>query len=592
MSEISTDGGGAVLEIGDILVPEHGLSMATAYDDSFNQTPERLLRSIRALGYRGAINHYLGMSHYFRLQTLGEGLYVSLSAPQENEEFAAINRPCVAWHRDFVTRAKDLGDEVILSLSYELFDAHCWNDWKQRAENGDPALTGWEPPSALLSPAHSGAMSYLQAVARAFTAIARDAGSAIRFQVGEPWWWIMTDGRICLYDDAATTAFGEVGVSIPDIRGSKTQAQQDMLDMAGVLLAQSTADLMSAVKDEAGGAAVETLLLAYLPTILDAAAPEAIRANLPVGWSSPAYDVLQLEDYDWVIAGDYAATRRGVTAATERLGYPVDQQHYFSGFVLASEESFIWRNMVNALDAADARGTDTRFVWALPQIARDGFVYFREEDDEMNAFDDVPFPVAIGLGASVSPSFSTGITTSLSGHETRNSNWADARLEYDVGPGVRDEEELGKLLSFFRARRGAAKAFRLRDPSDFSSNGMIGAPTALDQLIGIGDGQQILFPLIKSYGADSEEPQVRYITRPESETIVVAVDGSEANDWTFAALGQIEFSQPPAAGSEITAGFLFDVPVRFGEDRLDISCATFQAGDIPAVPLVEVKEVP
>lgn len=429
MSEISTDGGGAVLEIGDILVPEHGLSMATAYDDSFNQTPERLLRSIRALGYRGAINHYLGMSHYFRLETLGDGLYVSLSAPQENEEFAAINQPCVAWHRDFVTRAKDLGDEVILSLSYELFDDHWWNDWKQRAENGDPALTGWEPPSALLSPAHSGAMSYLQAVARAFTAIAGDVGSAIRFQVGEPWWWIMTDGRICLYDDAATTAFGEVGVSIPDIRGPKTQAQQDMLDMAGVLLAQSTADLMSAVKDEAGGVAVETLLLAYLPTILDAAAPEAIRANLPVGWSSPAYDVLQLEDYDWVIAGDYAATRRGVTAATERLGYPVDQQHYFSGFVLASEESFIWHNMVNALHAADARGTDTRFVWALPQIARDGFVYFREEDDEMNAFDDVPFPVAIGLGASVSPSFSTGITTSLSGHETRNSNWADARLE-------------------------------------------------------------------------------------------------------------------------------------------------------------------
>lgn len=592
ISEISTDGAGAILEIGDIIVPEHGLSMATAYDDSFNQTPERLLRSIRALGYRGAINHYLGMSHYFRLGTLGEGLYVSLSAPQGNEEFAAINQPCVTWHRDFITRAIELGDEVILSLSYELFDAHCWNDWKQRAENGYPALTGWEPPSALLSPAHSGAMSYLQAVARAFTAIARDAGAAIRFQVGEPWWWIMTDGRICLYDDAATAAFGEVAVSISDIRGYKTPEQQDMLDMAGVLLAQSTADLIAAVRDEAGEASVETLLLAYLPTILDTEAPEAIRANLPVGWASPAFDTLQLEDYDWVIAGDRSATRRGVTAATERLGYPVDQQHYFSGFVLAAADSFIWRNMVEALDAADERGTETRFVWALPQIARDGFVYFAEKDDDVNAFDDVQFPLAIGLGARVSPAFSTDITTSLSGHETRNSNWADARLEFDVGPGVRSEEEVGILLAFFRARRGAAKAFRLRDPSDFSSNAMIGSPTALDQLIGIGDDQQTLFPLIKNYEADSEEPQVRYITRPESETIVVAVDGTETDDWTPAESGQIEFTEPPADGARITAGFLFSVPVRFGEDRLDISCATFEAGDIPAVPLVEVKEAP
>src|SRR3546814_4257410 len=82
-------------------------------------------------------------------------------------------------------------------------DLHCWNDWKQRAENGDPALTGWEPPSALLSPAHSGAMGYLQAVGRAFAAMARDAGLVVKFQVGEPWWWIMGDGRICLYDAAA-----------------------------------------------------------------------------------------------------------------------------------------------------------------------------------------------------------------------------------------------------------------------------------------------------------------------------------------------------------------------------------------------------
>ncbi len=592
MSAITADGGGAILEIGDVVVPENGLSMATGYDDSFNQTPERLLRSIRALGYRGAINHYVGMSHYFRLETSGPGLYASLSAPHPGEEFAAINQPCAIWHRDFVTRAEAMDFTVIFSLSYELFDAHCWNDWKQRAENGDPALTGWVPPSTLLSPAQSSAMGYLQAVARAFTAIARDAGAAIKFQVGEPWWWVMPDdGRICLYDAAAQAEFGDALVSITDINGPKTAAQNAMLDQAGAMLAQSTADLVAAVTAEALGAPVETLLLAYLPTILDEAAPEAKRANLPIGWASPAFDILQLEDYDWVIAGDQSATQHGIDLATARLGYPIGQQHYFSGFVLTPDADFIWANMVDAVAAAQARGTPEIFIWALPQVARDGFTYFQEQEDDMDAFDDVQFPLTIGRGATVSPRFSTDVVATLSGHEKRNSDWADARLEFDAGPGVRSEEELRTLIAFFRARRGAAKAFRFTDPYDHSSNAMIDPPTMTDQIIGVGDGEQTRFPLIKSYG-DGEDAQQRLITRPEPSSLLIAVDGAIVSNWSLGALGDIIFDSPPALDSEITAGFLFDVPVRFAEDRLDVSAHTFLAGEIPEVRLIEVREAP
>ena len=108
----------------------------------------------------------------------------------------------------------------------------------------------------------------------------------------------------------------------------------------------------------------------------------------------------------------------------------------------------------------------------------------------MNGFDDVQFPLAIGQGASVSPGFSTNIVTTISGHETRNSDWADARLEFDVGPGVRSEEELRTLIVFFRARQGAAKGFRFRDPYDYSSHDMAGDPAPTDQLLGKGDGQQ------------------------------------------------------------------------------------------------------
>ncbi|BBD96824.1 TIGR02217 family protein [Sphingobium amiense] len=583
MSAIRCDGAGSVIAVGDAMLPEHGLSMATGYDDAFNQTPQRIVEAIHALGYRGAINHYVGMSHYFRLERAASGLFVSLAG-------GVLNAPCAAWHRDFAARAKAMGMGVIWSLSYELFDAHCWGDWKQRAENGDPALTGWEPPSTLLSPAHDGAMSYLKAVAGAFVSIGLEAGLPILFQVGEPWWWVMPgDGRICLYDDAARAALGGSPVSVPSVWGELDAAQTALLDAAGALLAASTAALCAHVKGIAPGAV--THLLAYLPTVLDPRAPEAKRANMPVGWASPAFDVLQLEDYDWVTEGRPHLTARGVALATERLGYPVAEQHYLAGFVLLPEQAGQWRRIAAAARASVARGTAATFVWALPQVCRDGFTAFRiDGEDEMQAFDDVLFPLGIGREASVSPAFSTQVVESVSGHERRSSDWADARLSFDAGPGVRSEGDMARLIAFFRARRGAARGFRFTDPYDDRSGAPGVAPSPIDQRLGTGDGVRAEFPLMRHYG-EGDEAQGRRITRPVAGSIRVAVDGAElTSGWSHAGMGVIAFDVAPAAGAVLTAGYRFDVPVRFAEDRLEINRATFAAGEAPSVPLVEIRE--
>ncbi len=587
LTQIRCDGEGVMLDMGDILLPEHDLKMATGYDDSYNLTPARTLRMIHSLGYRDSINHYVGMSHYFRLEPLGNDHYVSLSG-------GALNTPCRAWHLDFANQAKALGYDLIFSLSYELFDAHCWNDWKQRAENGDPALTGWVPPSTLLSPANSNAMGYLQAVGRAFAYIQKLAGLPVKFQVGEPWWWVMpSDGRICLYDAAAAAAFGPLLVSIPDIRGPKSIAQKAMLDKAGEVLAASTAALIAAVGDEAGSVPFTSYLLVYLPTVLDPAAPEAKRANVPIGWSSPAFDVLQLEDYDWAATGNFGATARAIPETTARLGYPIIEQHYFAGFVLRPEEAFQWRDIERAAMLSKERGTAQTYIWALPQVARDGYTHFQignESEDDMRACDDVVFPVEIGREAEVSASFSTHVTTTLSGYERRNSDWADARLSYDVAPGLRGEAELETVLQFFRARRGAAIAFRFTDPFDNSSNGMTGTPTYGDQILGTGDGVQTEFDLIKHYGAGADA-QTRFISHPVSGSVLVAVNGSAVTSgWTLVPGGKIQFSIAPAQGALITAGFNFDVPVRFADDRLDLACATFGAGEMASITLVEVKD--
>jgi uncharacterized protein (TIGR02217 family) len=569
ISNLRCDGSGSVLAINDAVVPEHQLRIATAYDDMYNLPPERIVQAVERLGYRGVINHYVGMSHYFGLT--GAGLL---------DPTRSFNSAALAWHRDFARAAKARGYELIWSISYEILDMFCPEAWKQRAYDGSIGLTGWDPPSALVSPANSLAIDFLKAVAEELVAISVEAGLQPQIQIGEPWWWVTPSGAICLYDDTAKAALGGNRVPINNVRTNLTSAQKQLLDDAGALLVSSTAAIAAAIPT------ATTLLLVYLPSVLDPAAPELKRANLPVGWSSPAFDVLQTEDYEWVTTGRAGLREAAYAEVDERLGYAPSQQHYLSGFVADAIDREQWRSIIDAALGARDRGCSEVFLWALPQVLRDGLTLFGKEQ-AVTPFDDVLFPIEIGQEASVAPNFSTNIVTSASGYEARNVNWSQARLKFDAGPGVRGEAELQTLLSFFRARRGSAVGFRFRDPFDNSSNGMSGSPTATDQAIGTGDGVTDRFSLVKSYGSGEQ----RRITRPVSGSVRVAVAGSEmATGWTLEGNGVVQFASAPAAGASITAGYLFDVPVRFAEDRIEVNRATFLAGEAPSVPLVEVRE--
>ena len=585
LSEITCDGARAMLEVGDVRLPVHGERMATAYDDAYNQTPDRLLRGIIGLGYREDIVHYVGMSHFMRLERQAGGALLAASG-------GTLCTPASAWHQNYFAAARAEGFEIIASLSYELFNAYAPDAWKQRAPDGSPALTGWEPPSTLLSPANAAAMGWLHAVAGAFVGLLKQAGQPVRFQIGEPWWWVVPQtGAICLYDAAARAAFGGNPPVIADMRTSLSAAHKALLDSAGALLAASTAALTQAVRQAAGGPS-EVLLLAFTPTVLDPQMPELYRANLPTGWARPAFDRLQLEDYDWLTAGKDAARRAAYALADARLGYPAAEQDYLAGFVLLpADADTLWPRIDAGLDEAASRAVTRRYVWAQPQVNRDGYTRLAPvEEDNVTPFDDVLYPFALGRSTAVGPEFSTSIAVTASGHERRNSLWADARVHFDVGPGIRSESELSQLLAFFRARRGAARGFRIMDPFDHSSNAMTGTPTMLDQLLGTGDGARADFPLIKTYG-EGPDPQVRPITRARPDTLLVSVGGAPVTGWSLLPQGILRLASAPAAGAEVRAGFLFDVPVRFAEDRIDISGVNFAAGEAPSIPLIELREV-
>ena len=178
--------------------------------------------------------------------------------------------------------------------------------------------------------------------------------------------------------------------------------------------------------------------------------------------------------------------------------------------------------------------------------------------------------------------------------EQRNARWAHSRRRYDAGYGVKTLDALQAVVAFFEERRGQLYGFRLRDRLDQTS-ALPGAPISpLDQGIGTGDGATATFQLVKTYGS-AYAPYQRPIAKPVAGSIRVAVDDVELASGTAytcdTTTGVVTFlaGHIPAAGKAVKAGFMFDVPVRFDTDYLEVDLSAFAAGAIPKIPLVEIR---
>ncbi|MGE0182458.1 MAG: TIGR02217 family protein [Parvularculaceae bacterium] len=206
----------------------------------------------------------------------------------------------------------------------------------------------------------------------------------------------------------------------------------------------------------------------------------------------------------------------------------------------------------------------------------------------MTNFHETLFPLDISLNAEGGPTRKTEIVTLVSGHEERNAQWANSRRSWNAGYGVKSMTDIEKVTAFFEARRGRLYGFRFRDPFDHQSSAYGKAATADDQLIGVGDGATLNFPLTKLY-ENGGASYLRRIAKPVAGTVRVAVDGVETASFTAdETTGTVTFAVAPPAGAAITAGYLFDCPARFDTDALRINLAAFRAGDIPSIPLIEV----
>ncbi len=210
------------------------------------------------------------------------------------------------------------------------------------------------------------------------------------------------------------------------------------------------------------------------------------------------------------------------------------------------------------------------------------------------SFHDILFPLDIALKSAGGPERRTDIVTFGSGREERNARWAHSRRRFDAGYGVKTLDALQEVVAFFEERRGQLYGFRWRDRLDHSSAPPAASISPLDQMIGTGDGAQTAFQLLKTYGS-TYAPYTRPVAKPVPGSVRVAVGGDEVVAGTAFTCdfvtGIVTFlpGYIPAGGAAVTAGFLFDVPVRFDTDYLEVDLSAFAAGAIPKIPLVEIR---
>jgi len=206
------------------------------------------------------------------------------------------------------------------------------------------------------------------------------------------------------------------------------------------------------------------------------------------------------------------------------------------------------------------------------------------------AFHEIRFPDNISRGARGGPERRTQIVELASGDEERNASWANSRRRYDAAYGIRRADDLTAVVAFFEARGGRLYGFRWKDWGDYKSCLPSATPAETDQVIGTGDGATTAFQLSKAYTSGAQT-WMRSITKPVAGTISVALDQVvQASGWSVdITTGLVTFTAPPPGGIAITAGFEFDVPVRFDTDQLDVTHDIERLGSITSIPLIEVR---
>lgn len=172
-------------------------------------------------------------------------------------------------------------------------------------------------------------------------------------------------------------------------------------------------------------------------------------------------------------------------------------------------------------------------------------------------FHDARLPEYIEIFAIGSSEFSTSTAVSMSGREVRNSDSQMPKRRYNLKNCFLSANQFEAFNSFFQARAGKRFSFRLRDHFDYKVE---------KQIIATSDGVNNEFQLQKIY-ADAVSPYRRIITKPVLDSVKILVDNDlQEGAFIEANSGKVRLQQIVKKNIDISASFIFDVPVRFAAD--------------------------
>lgn len=402
----------------NLTVPTQEVGLATSYDDMHNQSPERVIRQMKALGFAGKVNHYCGMSRYPNRQinaSLGRQLIVETLG---NTVIESAKR----WHEVFAELLNDEGWDAVFAVSFEMFSIFANTNYAQRDDDGNLGFTGYSPPSYLLSPVidadevpaiagHTqvGSMTYLGNVFADFAETMKTGGLTVDMQIGEPWWWWNPNGAPCYYGAVARQKyFDETGDFAPRIMSVNDLTGIDITDNGPYTgLQSSQQNFIKWCRDKLGAAThylrdriqatdtdAKATLLFFLPTILNEDVGMVNIVNYPKSYyTRPAFDYFMTEAYDWVIKGTGSKADRAITLSTVELGYAHNETETLVGFVpdqvLASAFNWqllddvqykreLWGRLFGTVEknkrVNNGLGIGRQYLWSYPQVMRDNIV--------------------------------------------------------------------------------------------------------------------------------------------------------------------------------------------------------------------------
>ena len=197
------------------------------------------------------------------------------------------------------------------------------------------------------------------------------------------------------------------------------------------------------------------------------------------------------------------------------------------------------------------------------------------------------------------PRFSTAITQADSGAEQANRRWQHPLYTYRLPEAIRNHADFEAIRDHWLAMGGPAKTWPWKDPLDFASRALSlpnksGAVAATDQVIGVGDDVTSSFQLTKRY-ASGPVTYDRQILLPVVTSVLIAINGNPPGalglTWIVTRPGGVvTFSAPVPIGAVITAGFFFDVEVRFErDDSFEGIAKAYAASGFSDLDLISVR---